>query len=145
MLALRTRPLGAKLFSAGEGMSTPADCRTSRNPCSTDQALSLACRDRLSSSLKALMSFSGTRQSVVFRRTYSREFDRAKEFLSAGFVRMPKKPFPEFVPPMMAESAEKPLDDPEWIFETELDGYRAIAVIDAAGKPDVWSRNRLTY
>jgi bifunctional non-homologous end joining protein LigD len=30
-----------------------------------------------------------------------------------------------------------------WIFETKLDGYRAIAVIDANGKARIWSRNRL--
>jgi bifunctional non-homologous end joining protein LigD len=26
--------------------------------------------------------------------------------------------------------AEEPFDSPDWIFETKLDGYRAIAVID---------------
>jgi hypothetical protein len=34
---------------------------------------------------------------------------------------MAKKTFPAFVPPMMANSAEKPFDDPEWIFETKLE------------------------
>jgi bifunctional non-homologous end joining protein LigD len=37
-----------------------------------------------------------------------------------------KKTFPDFVPPMMAESAKAPFDSPEWIFEIKLDGYRAI-------------------
>jgi bifunctional non-homologous end joining protein LigD len=56
---------------------------------------------------------------------------------------MPKKPLPQFVAPMMASSAKEPLDSPDWIFETKLDGYRAIAVIDATGKARLWSRNRL--
>jgi ATP-dependent DNA ligase len=54
-----------------------------------------------------------------------------------------KRPFPEFIEPMMASVAEKPLDSPDWIFETKLDGFRAIAVIDSTGKVRLWSRNRL--
>jgi bifunctional non-homologous end joining protein LigD len=57
---------------------------------------------------------------------------------------MPKNSFPEFVPPMMANSAKDPFDDPNWIFEPKLDGYRAIAVIDQAGNAHLWSRNGLT-
>src|SRR6201990_715502 len=56
---------------------------------------------------------------------------------------MSKKTFPESVPPMMAESAKVPFDDADWIFEIKLDGYRAITVFDAAGKPHLWSRNSL--
>src|SRR6266478_1725915 len=56
---------------------------------------------------------------------------------------MPKKPLPQFVAPMMASSAKEPLDRPDWIFETKLDGYRAIAVIDSTGRARLWSRNRL--
>jgi bifunctional non-homologous end joining protein LigD len=54
-----------------------------------------------------------------------------------------KKTFPEFVPPMMAESAKSPFDSPDFIFEIKLDGYRAITVFDDAGKPHLWSRNGL--
>jgi bifunctional non-homologous end joining protein LigD len=36
-----------------------------------------------------------------------------------------------------------PFQHPDWIFETKLDGYRAIAVIDSTGKARLWSRNRL--
>jgi bifunctional non-homologous end joining protein LigD len=43
----------------------------------------------------------------------------------------------------MASVAEKPFDSPDWIFETKLDGYPAIAVIDSTGKARIWSRNRL--
>src|SRR3984893_6863008 len=56
---------------------------------------------------------------------------------------MPKKDFPAFVPPIMAESAKAPFDSPDWIFEIKLDGYRAITVFDSAGNPRLWSRNGL--
>src|SRR3984893_6503108 len=56
---------------------------------------------------------------------------------------MPKKDFPAFVPPMMAQSAKEPFDSPDWIFEIKLDGYRAITVFDSAGNPHLWSRNGL--
>jgi bifunctional non-homologous end joining protein LigD len=44
---------------------------------------------------------------------------------------------------MRASSAKEPFDSADWIFETKLDGYRAIAVIDSAGKARIWSRNQL--
>ena len=44
---------------------------------------------------------------------------------------------------MMAQSAKEAFDSPDWIFEIKLDGYRAITVFDAAGKPHLWSRNGL--
>src|SRR4029077_10195721 len=56
---------------------------------------------------------------------------------------MPSTPLPQFVAPMQATSVKKPFDSPDWIFETKLDGYRAIAVIDSTGKARIWSRNRL--
>jgi ATP-dependent DNA ligase len=34
---------------------------------------------------------------------------------------------------MMASLAKQPFNDPDWIFETKLDGYRAIAVPPLAG------------
>jgi ATP-dependent DNA ligase len=40
---------------------------------------------------------------------------------------MPKKRLPQFVAPKQASSVKKP-------FETKLDGYRAIAVIDSTGE-----------
>jgi bifunctional non-homologous end joining protein LigD len=48
---------------------------------------------------------------------------------------MSNKAFSEFVAPMMAESTKAPFDSPDWIFEIKLDGYRAVTVFDAAGKP----------
>ena len=56
---------------------------------------------------------------------------------------MAKKPLPQFIEPMMASVVRDPFDNTDWIFETKLDGYRAIAVIDSAGKARIWSRNRL--
>jgi bifunctional non-homologous end joining protein LigD len=56
---------------------------------------------------------------------------------------MAKKTFPEFIPPMMAETAKSPFDSPDWIFEIKLDGYRAITVFDKPGKRHLWSRNDL--
>jgi bifunctional non-homologous end joining protein LigD len=49
-------------------------------------------------------------------------------------VSMPKKPLPQFIEPMQASSVKEPFNSPDWIFETKLDGFRAIAVIDSAGK-----------
>jgi bifunctional non-homologous end joining protein LigD len=54
-----------------------------------------------------------------------------------------KSTFPEFKQPMMASLIKEPFNHSDWIFETKLDGYRAIAVIDSTGKARLWSRNRL--
>jgi bifunctional non-homologous end joining protein LigD len=43
---------------------------------------------------------------------------------------------------MAASVAKEPFDHPDWIFETKLDGYRTIAVIDSEGEARIWSRNR---
>jgi bifunctional non-homologous end joining protein LigD len=56
---------------------------------------------------------------------------------------MTKNTVPDFTPPMMAESAKAPFDSPDWIFEIKLDGYRAVTVLDPAGKPHLRSRNGL--
>jgi bifunctional non-homologous end joining protein LigD len=45
-----------------------------------------------------------------------------------------KPTFPEFVEPMTASVAKEPFNHRDWIFETKLDGYRAIAVIDTTGQ-----------
>src|SRR6266446_6624409 len=58
---------------------------------------------------------------------------------------MPRKMLPQFVEPMQASSVQEPFDSLDWIFETKLDGYRAIAVINPAGKARIWSRNRLPF
>src|SRR6266478_4368681 len=55
----------------------------------------------------------------------------------------PNKSLPEFVVPMAAAYVKEPFDCPDWIFETKLDDYRAITVIDSTGKARLWSRNHL--
>jgi hypothetical protein len=42
---------------------------------------------------------------------------------------MSKKIFPNFVRPMMSESAKAPFDSPDRMFEIKLDGYRAITAL----------------
>jgi ATP-dependent DNA ligase len=43
---------------------------------------------------------------------------------------MPGTPLPQFVEPMQASPVKESFDSPDWIFETKMDGYRAIAVFD---------------
>ncbi len=52
-----------------------------------------------------------------------------------------KRPIPTTIHPMLAESIEKPFDDPDWLFEIKWDGYRAIAFIEN-GKVRLVSRNQ---
>ena len=44
--------------------------------------------------------------------------------------------------PMLATPTDKPFDNPDWIFETKWDGFRAVAVV-APGKAKLYSRNGL--
>ena len=46
----------------------------------------------------------------------------------------PEKAWPDLheLRPMLAKSADAAFDDPEWIFELKLDGYRALAFVDRA-------------
>jgi len=48
---------------------------------------------------------------------------------------------PTSVHPMLAEPAEKPFDDPGWLFEIKWDGYRAVAFVDD-GRLRLVSRNQ---
>ena len=50
-------------------------------------------------------------------------------------------PLPEFIPPMKATSTDAAFDDPDWLFELKLDGYRVEAVVDG-GRVNLWTRNR---
>jgi bifunctional non-homologous end joining protein LigD len=49
-----------------------------------------------------------------------------------------------FLKPMLANSIEKPFDNPDWIFENKYDGYRTIAVINP-DKVELWSRNHISF
>jgi ATP-dependent DNA ligase len=42
--------------------------------------------------------------------------------------------------PMLATLTDKPFDDPDWIFETKWDGFRAVAVA-RPGHASLYSRN----
>jgi bifunctional non-homologous end joining protein LigD len=42
--------------------------------------------------------------------------------------------------PMLATLTDKPFDDPNWVFETKWDGFRAIAVVKP-GQASLYSRN----
>jgi bifunctional non-homologous end joining protein LigD len=42
--------------------------------------------------------------------------------------------------PMLATLTDKPFDDPDWVFETKWDGFRAIAVV-RPGHASLYSRN----
>jgi bifunctional non-homologous end joining protein LigD len=56
----------------------------------------------------------------------------------------PAAPMPHEVPPMLATSVQEPFDDPDWIFEIKLDGYRSIAEIEM-GKVQLYSRNNISF
>ncbi len=51
------------------------------------------------------------------------------------------KPLPAAIQPMLATLAEKPFDDPAWLFEIKWDGYRAIAFLEK-GKVRLVSRTQ---
>jgi bifunctional non-homologous end joining protein LigD len=55
---------------------------------------------------------------------------------------MAKKPLPQFIEPMMASVVRDPFDNTDWIFETKLDGFRAIALIDSVGTSRIWTRSK---
>ena len=58
---------------------------------------------------------------------------------------MPETSLLGFLAPMLPTLIKEPFDSPDWIFEPKVDGYRAIAVVDSAGKPRIWSRNHLPF
>lgn len=62
----------------------------------------------------------------------------------AGF-KLPDKPFPGFVKPMLATLVDKPFNDPSWIFEVKWDGYRAMGIVNVNGSPDLISRNNKSF
>jgi bifunctional non-homologous end joining protein LigD len=52
-----------------------------------------------------------------------------------------EKPMPTAIHPMLATTAAKPFDDPNWLFEIKWDGYRAVAFIED-GRVRLVSRNQ---
>ncbi len=62
----------------------------------------------------------------------------------AGIDKKPSKSSPKMVKPMLAQSAQKPFDNADWVFEIKWDGYRAIA--DLRNKtPLLYSRNGISF
>jgi len=85
----------------------------------------------------------GPLQQTARRRGWVITLELARR--QSTISQMRRKALPQFVEPMQASSVKEPFDSPDWIFETKLDGYRAIAVIDSAGKARIWSRNQLPF
>ncbi|MEO6327843.1 MAG: DNA ligase D [Ginsengibacter sp.] len=52
--------------------------------------------------------------------------------------------FPEDVKPMLATLADKPFDEPGWLYEVKWDGYRSIIYLNN-GKADMRSRNNKDF
>lgn len=48
------------------------------------------------------------------------------------------------IKPMLAETAEKPFDDPQWLYELKIDGGRCIAYVDGETKLFTRSGNEIT-
>jgi bifunctional non-homologous end joining protein LigD len=70
----------------------------------------------------------------------------AKEAQKKGTRTERKKPapMPHDLKPMLASSVADPFDDPDWIFEIKLDGFRSIAEIEG-GNVFVYSRNNISF
>lgn len=55
-----------------------------------------------------------------------------------------KSSMPHHISPMLAQTAKEPFDDPDWVFETKWDGYRAIAEVHK-GSVRLYSRNHQNF
>lgn len=56
----------------------------------------------------------------------------------------PSAPMPHEIQPMLASSTKEPFDDPDWLFEIKLDGYRCIAELEKESVL-IYSRNKLSF
>lgn len=55
-----------------------------------------------------------------------------------------KTPFPKTISPMLATLAEKPFDEPGWLYEIKWDGYRAVGLVNK-NKINLISRNNKSF
>lgn len=83
----------------------------------------------------------GTPAPAGLKKTAKKKENAAAETTEKSADVPVKRPMPTVIHPMLAESIEKPFDDPGWLFEIKWDGYRAIAFIDD-GKVRLVSRNQ---
>ncbi|HEY5999793.1 MAG TPA: non-homologous end-joining DNA ligase [bacterium] len=63
-------------------------------------------------------------------------------FAAPALEGAPPAPLPRRMRPMLAATADKPFDDPDWLFEVKWDGYRAVAEVER-GRVVLRSRNLL--
>jgi len=59
-------------------------------------------------------------------------------------AQLPSAPMPHEISPMLATSVKEPFDDPDWLFEIKLDGYRCVAEVER-GKVRLYSRNNVSF
>lgn len=69
----------------------------------------------------------------------SDQSDRSEMAITAAPAEMPHQ-----ISPMLATSAAEPFDDPDWLFEIKLDGYRTVAELSGADVL-IYSRNNLSF
>ncbi len=67
-----------------------------------------------------------------------------QKVLTTATGKKPGNSSEKMIKPMLAQTAEKPFDDSEWVFEIKWDGYRVIA--DLRNKtPMLYSRNGISF
>ncbi|MEL1252313.1 DNA ligase D [Flavobacterium sp. DGU38] len=92
----------------------------------------------------------GKNKSVLSKRSLEELEEKSKKAIRAAKEKTPSKkknsPVEKavFVKPMLANTKEKPFDDPDWVFENKYDGYRAIAVINPP-QAELYSRNEISF
>jgi len=64
--------------------------------------------------------------------------------LKKELAKLPRRNFPSYIKPMLAELSGKAFSDQDWIFEIKWDGYRAVAEIKD-GEINLHSRNNISF
>jgi bifunctional non-homologous end joining protein LigD len=82
------------------------------------------------------------RKKIAVRKRNASAF---KKKVSTSTNRSLRRRNTELLKPMLAETADEPFDDPDWIFEIKYDGYRALADLDGTGNVELYSRNLLSF